>query len=129
MNINGDINVFVRQQGSGDVQFKTFEVGFNHKDQKTGIYVDNCFCRLIFAKEAMTEEQEAKFKAGYYYPMHIEGFITTRGYTNKDGKRISEIALYVTKAKCTAAPKEYKKKEKPADQSTILDENGEPLPF
>ena len=129
MNINGDINVFVRKQGSGDVQFKIFEVGFNHKDQKTGMYVDNYFCRLIFAKEAMSDEQEAKFKDGYYYPMHIEGFITTRGYTNKDDKRLSEIALYVTKARCTAAPKEYKKKEKPVDQSTILDENGEPLPF
>ena len=134
MNISGKTIIFVKEVGK-DNQIKIFETTFAHKDAN-GKYLDNVTARVEFSKELLPDEKKAKFKAGYAYPMEIiEGFITTRGYDGKDGKRHSEISLMVKKAKTTGQPKkitERKPKQeelKFEEDGTIIGSDGEPLPL
>jgi len=134
MNISGKAIIFVKEVGK-DNQIKIFETTFAHKD-KEGHYLDNVTARVEFSKELLPDEKKAKFKAGYAYPMEIQdGFITTRGYDGKDGKRHSEISLLVKKAKTTGQPKQIAER-KPQQQElefkedgTIVGNDGEPLPL
>lgn len=130
MNVSGKFNMFVRE--IGEKKIKVFETTISRKD-KDGNYLDNVTVRVEFSKEFLPDEKKSYFIEGYYYPMEIiTGFLSTRGYDNRDGKHVSEIVIHVTKAKTTAEPKPVKKSEKPAtmaDDGTIMGPDGKPLPF
>ena len=132
MNVSGKINLFVREVS--EKKIKIFETSFSRKTKEGG-YADSVSTRVEFSKDFLPDEKKESFKAGYYYPIEVvEGFITTRGYENKDGKRVSEISLFVQNAKTVGEPKEIKKTEKAKpetveDDSTIVGPDGKPLPF
>lgn len=128
MNVSGKCNVFVREVGTKKI--KIFEASFSRKD-KDGNYVDNVSCRLEFGKDLLPDEKKGAFHAGYYYPMEIEGFLTTRGWENSEGKHRSEIAIHVTNAKTCDKPQQFKvvEKKEVIEEETILGPDGNPLPF
>lgn len=130
MNISGKCNVFVREVG--EKKIKIFETSFSHKNTD-GAYIDNVSVRVDFSKDFLPDEKKAAFKVGYMYPIEIlEGFITTRGYDARDGKRIKEVSLQVGRARTCGAPVEIKKPEKAddaTDDGSIMGPDGEPLPF
>lgn len=143
MNISGKAIIFVKEVGK-DNPFKIFETTFSHKTAD-GKYIDNVTARVEFSKDLLPEEKKAAFKAGYAYPMEISGFVTTRGYDDRNCNHRSEIALFVKEAKTTGKPKKISEKKaepkaKPTkkakeadveytDDGTIVGIDGEPLPL
>jgi hypothetical protein len=130
MNISGKATIFVREVGKDDNKAKIFETTFSHKD-KDGKYVDNVTVRVDFSKELLPDNAKKAFKPGWCYPIVIDsGFISTRGYDNKEGKRKKEISLYIVKCSCDwANAKEIKAKEAEPVKEALVGPDGEPLPF
>ena len=126
MNINGKINVFVREVG--EKKIKIFETSFSRKDED-GNYKDNKSVRVNFSKDFLPDEKKDKMTVGYYYPIEIlEGFLTTRGFDTKDGKHIIELALQIGRAKIVDTPKKVEVKQT-TDEGAIVDDDGDLLPF
>ena len=96
MDISGKINVFPREVGQDKI--KIFETSISHKDEE-GNYVDSYTLRLNFPKEALTDEQKAKFNPDKYYKMQIEGFLSTRGWDDKEGKHHVDACIVVSRLK------------------------------
>lgn len=110
MEFTGKTNVFVKEVG--EKKIKIFEASISRKD-KEGNYVDNYTIRLNFSPEILPDTAKAKFKVGYRYQMEIAGFLSTRSFQNKEGKKIVEPLLFVTSAKSLDSGKEIKKAVKP----------------
>lgn len=124
MNVKGKVTLFVKEVGKDKI--KVFETCLSHKDSE-GNYKDKVTLRVEFGKELLPDERKAAFKVGHAYPVEIEGFLTTRGYDNKDGVHVSEVLIFVQKAKCDwTNAKEVKQKPK---NEELIGPDGEPLPF
>ena len=127
MDIKGQCLVFVSEVGKAKA--KIFSTTISRKEGEE--YKDNKSVQLNFAQKILPDEKKAAFSAQKAYKMEIEGFLTTRGYSTKDGDYKIDIIIQVTKAKCLdggVLVNRPAKKEKPTED-IILGEDGQPLPF
>jgi len=122
MNITGKITIFPKEVGEDKI--KIFETSIGRKDE-AGNYVDNYTIRVQFAKNILPDPAKSTFKVDKAYQMEVEGFLTSRGYNDRQGKHRTEPMIIVTKAKTTAS-KEVVRKAKD-DEPLVID--GEELPF
>lgn len=122
MNITGKITLFPKEVG--EKKTIIFETSICRKDDD-GNYVDNHTIRVQFAKNILPDEKKTSFKTTKAYIVDIEGFLTTRGYDDKNGKHRTEPLIYVTKAKVTDSKNVVRK----AKEESNLIVDGEELPF
>lgn len=122
MNVTGKITLFPKEVG--EKKIKIFETSLSRKDEN-GNYVDNYTLRVQFSKDIMPDASKSRFNVDKAYSMEIEGFLTTRGYDDKNGKHRTEPVLFVSKAKTTGS-KDVTRKAKVDEPISI---NGEELPF
>lgn len=121
MNITGKITIFPKEVG--EEKNIIFETSISRKDEE-GNYVDNHTIRVQFAKNILPDEKKTSFKVDKAYQVEIEGFLTTRGYDDKNGKHITKPLIFVTKAHVTASKDVVRKS---VDEQLVVD--GEELPF
>ena len=127
MDIKGKINVFPRDvESSEGVKGKVFETSLGHKNEE-GKYVDSMTIRVIFSSKIMSEEAKKKYESDKYYSFEVEGFLSTRSYTQKDGKKRTEPVYYILKAKRTSNGTPYQRKTQVEEKP--LDENAEDFPL
>lgn len=101
MNVSGKITFFPKEVGK-DNKIVIFETTISRKDE-SGNYVDNYTIRVQFQKSILPDEKKTTLKPTKAYSAEIEGFLTTRSYETKDGKRRIEPLLVVSKAKITGS--------------------------
>lgn len=130
MDIKGKILVFPKEVGTTK-KIKIFETSISRKDGEK--YVDNYTMRVDFSKDVLPEEKKAAFKVDYVYSMEVEGFLTTRKYETKNGVRIIDPVVKVTKAKSLDKGRPVQKKQQaeaaPANEAEPLETDPDALPF
>lgn len=116
MDIKGKITVFPKEVGKDKI--KIFETSINRKD-KDGNYKDGYTLRVVFSEDVLSGDNRNKMKAGNYYGFEVEGFLTTRGYEDKNGNHRTEPVIFVNKGKLTEKGKPVKKTERKAKAQSI----------
>ena len=110
MDIKDKISVFPKE--IGEQKIKIFQTTICRRED--GKYLDNYSLQVVFAKEFLSDEKKAKFEVGKVYGFEItEGFLTTRSFTDKNGKHRVEPVIFVKAAKLLDKGREVKKVEKP----------------
>lgn len=96
MDVKGKIWVFVKEVGKDDKKSKIFETSISRKDGEK--FVDSLSLQLDFSKSLLDDKKKAKFDTEKAYQMNIEGFLSTRSYTDKNGNRRIEPVIKVLNA-------------------------------
>lgn len=114
MDVSGKIWVFPKKLKTKDGEFTLMETSLSNKVDDE--YKDKYSMRVYFADSIMPQGSLKKFKEEFAYKMEIKGFLSTRGYDGKDGKRHVEPCVRVTEAKTLEkkAKKVKPKEEEPA---------------
>ena len=101
MDITGKVIIFpeIKQRKDGS-KYVACSTSVHAKDENgKDVYKS---MRVIFDKQAFPDEKLANLDPNYYYLFEVaSAWITCRAYTNKDGVRCTEFALFIGKGKPT----------------------------
>ena len=111
MDVKGIVYLFPKKVGKEEKEGVIFETTLNRKEGDN--YVDSFTLQVDFAKELLTDEAKKKYDSNKVYKFEIvEGFLTTRSWTDKDGKKHTAPKIKVTKAKRLDEGRPVNRKEK-----------------
>lgn len=119
MNVTGLFRIFPKVINVEGKEITIFETSIGRKTEE-GQYVDNYTIRVNFPLELVNAEQRKKFKEEFFYLLDVkESYLTTRGYTAKDGSRKVGVVLMITKFEA--------KEKKPLNKKPKADTSEKPL--
>ena len=105
MEIKGKITIFPEKRKNENGEFIVCKGTISSKDQD-GKYL-NKSVEVKFDKDHFPRAKVNTLNPDYCYQLEVEkGYLVVDGYTNKEGKLITAINLFVEEGKLTGEPKQ-----------------------